>query len=53
MSKPDTSKKDRIKGILMSIHQIGADFMHGKIADYILVAMLKSEVNALDAEVRK
>jgi hypothetical protein len=37
----------------MTIHQIGADYVHGKIADFILVAMLQSEVDGLKRLVKK
>ena len=53
MSVEQALKFENIKAALMSIHQIGADFVHGKIKDFVLVAMLQSEVDALKREIRK
>ncbi len=46
-------KRENIKAALMSIHQIGADYVHGKIADFILVAMLQSEVEQIKGIIKR
>ncbi len=53
MTKIIDPKRETIKSSLMSIHQIGADYVHGKIADFIMVAMLQSEIDGLKRIVKK
>jgi len=53
MAKIVDLKRENIKAALMSIHQIGADYVHGKTADFIMVAMLQSEVDAMKRLVAK
>lgn len=53
MAKIEDTKRENIKAALMSIHQIGADYVRGKTADFIMAAMLQSEVDQIKRLVKK
>ncbi len=53
MTKIIDPKRENIKACLMSIHQIGADYVHKKLDDFVMVAMLQSEVEHLKRLVKK
>lgn len=53
MEPKEACKRDNIIAVLKSIYDISGNYAKGKIADYILVAMLQSEVDALKREVKK